>query len=112
METIDWWFRQELWRHDPDHATLTDQLCRGFNWIEAIAWIACAFLILRRHQRHHKSALEPVYALSFLLFAVTDLREAAVIHAWLIWVKAIILICILTLRQYMKQHHYPQLKAI
>ena len=82
-----WW----TYRGDPNG------LYHWFNLAEAVFWLGCAAMVAVRYRRR-RLPLEGWYALSFVTFAATDLREAFALQAWLIGVKAINLGLIVWLR--------------
>ena len=67
----------------------------------ATPWIAASSL------RHRRSRLELAYALAFLTFGLTDLREAFALQSWLIWVKLMNLLVLFGLRRIVIQRYYP-----
>jgi hypothetical protein len=49
---------------------------RIFNLVEAIFWAVVAACVLVRYLKRPVSRLEPLYAVAFLCFAVSDLVES------------------------------------
>lgn len=86
----------------------TDYVCRGFNFVEAAAWFVFAVLVLSRWGRHHKSGLELWYALTFVLFGISDLVEAQHLTSWLLWWKGANLVALFWLRRTVLRQHYPE----
>lgn len=82
---------QPWWTYDPAQATLWDHSYRNFNHFEGFVWTVFAILVLRRWQTHHRSRWELVYAAAFLLFGLTDFREAFVQSAPLVLLKVVVL---------------------
>ena len=85
--THTWW----TYRNAPNAAY------HWFNLAEAAFWLGCALTVWRRHAAR-RLPLERWYALSFVTFALTDLREAFALQTWLIAVKAVNLVAIVWLR--------------
>ena len=52
---------------------------RIFNLVEALFWAAVAVCVVVRYVKRPVSRLEPLYALAFVCFAVSDLVES---EAW------------------------------
>jgi hypothetical protein len=75
----------------------TGGLYHWFNLAEAVFWLACAAMVALRYRRRGLP-LEAWYALSFVTFAATDLREAFALQTWLIALKALNLGAIVWLR--------------
>ncbi|WP_337176647.1 hypothetical protein [Paludisphaera sp.] len=80
------------WTYVPRSATWIEHATHGFNLFEGAAWVVFAGLVLTRWARHRRSRVEPVYALAFLTFGLTDFREAYALDSWLIAVKLVNLI--------------------
>ncbi len=104
------WF--ETWwswaRSDSEPYLWTDLACRGFNFVEAAAWFVFAGLVARRWWHLHRSRLELVYALAFVLFGVSDLIEAWRLTSWLLWWKGANLAALFWLRRTVLRQHYPE----
>ncbi|MCA9027921.1 MAG: hypothetical protein KDA86_22115 [Planctomycetaceae bacterium] len=90
---------QPWWTYDPQTTGTWGHVYRWFNLFEGTVWFVFAGLVIHRWRRHRKSSLEPVYALTFLLFGLTDFREASAQSAGLVIMKAIILSGLFGLRQ-------------
>ncbi len=101
------WLSRPWWTYEPSTATVWDQLYRGFNLFEAGCWFVLAGLVLHRWMRHRRSGTEWVYALVFVLFGLTDVREAWEQSAGLVLVKGIVLVVLLVLRRQVMQRCYP-----
>lgn len=110
VETLSLWrglLSDPWWVYDPRTAGAWDHLYRGFNLFEGVAWLVFATLVLLRYQRRGQSGIEILYAVTFLLFGLTDFREAYVQSAALVLVKAVILILLWRLRAHVLKHCYP-----
>ncbi len=77
----------------------------GFNWIEACCWFAFAAFILIRHLRFRRTWFEPMYALSFLVFGLTDVVETGGLTVLLLLLKMMCVIALIALRHLVIQHH-------
>ena len=95
------WLTRTWWSYG--HGT--GALYHWFNLAEAVFWLGCAATVAVRYRRR-RLALEAWYALSFVSLAATDLREAFVLQAWLIAVKALNLGAIVWLRARLRRS-YP-----
>lgn len=95
-----WW----IWGPD---AQLPDQVYHTFNIAEGLAWIALGALVLRRWTPQKRSALEPLYALAFVTFGLTDFQEARELSTWLILAKGVNLALLLALRAIVIRRFYP-----
>ena len=104
---MDLFFHHVWWSYDAAEAVPADAVYHCFNLFEAAAWFAFAGLVLFRYAKHRHSLLEPVYALAFLGFALTDVQEAWTLTSWLIWLKGANLAALLGLRFYVIKHFYP-----
>ena len=82
-----------------------------FNLVEAIAWFTIGGYVFIRFMRNRKSFYEIVYAVLFILFGITDIRELRNLPVWLLALKAIILSGLLIVRFYLKRNHYENLKV-
>ena len=81
----------------------------SFNVAEAAAWFAIAVFVCYRYMRHRKTWYELLYALSFVLFGVTDLIETHSTTVWLLGFKAACLLAILLGRR-LVVGYYPDAK--
>ena len=54
------------------------------------------------------STVEPVYALAFFTFGLTDFREAYALDSWLIAIKLANLVALFALRRYVLRQCYPE----
>jgi len=86
------------------------RFCLCFNALEAAAWFAIGAWVFARYLRNRKSPLEILYAVLFVAFGLTDIREIASLPVWLLLLKAIILAAIVAIRGNLKRHHYPTLR--
>jgi hypothetical protein len=77
------------------------------NLIEGSVWILLAALVLWRYWRRRNSKWELGYAFAFLLFGLSDYREAYVLQTWLIWAKGINLFALFYLRRLIIRCYYP-----
>ena len=103
-----WW----TWaRNTNEPYSWTDFACRGFNFVEAAAWIIFAGLVFVRWRRCRKSNLELWYMLAFTLFGVSDLTEAWVVTSWLLWWKAVNLVGLFYLRRTVMRRFYPDARV-
>lgn len=100
---------QPWWTYDPQTTGTWGHVYRWFNLLEGTIWLVFAGLVLHRWRRHRKSRLEPVYALTFLLFGLTDYREASVQSAGLVLIKAAILVLLLGLRHLVRRRYDSRL---
>ena len=80
---------------------------RWFNLCEGAIWAVFAALVIRRWHAHRRSRLEIVYAAVFLLFGLTDFREAYVQSAALVGTKAIVLVSLFSIRRRVLKTCYP-----
>ncbi len=94
------------WTFDQQVASFWGHLYRGFNIFEGIVWVVFALVVFWRYLRRGQSFWEIVYAIAFLLFGLTDFREASTISAPLVLVKGIILILLLRLRHFVIKNCY------
>ncbi len=102
-----WWSFSES--DDPLHAWIY----RGINLVEGVFWVGFSAAVLIRRARqpvHRRSTLEWWYAFAFLIFGLTDFREAVALESWLIWVKLVNLIVLLLLRKRVMKNLYPASK--
>ena len=103
-------FVKAWWAYDPDGEG-RGQVYHWFNLLEGVAWIVIASLVLRRYVRHRHSMLEPLYALAFFAFGLSDFVEAYRLSTWLILSKGMILFTLLLLRHYLLRRYYPKSKS-
>lgn len=96
------------WSYDPRNGSLHSVLYRNFNLVEGTAWCVFATLVMRRYLHHRRSPLEVWYALAFLLFGMTDFREAWALQSWLLWIKLANLIALCRLRRIVIRKYYPE----
>ncbi len=95
-----WWSYNpsEHWFHQPYH---------WLNLVEGCLWVLFGLLVLRRFVGNRHSLLEPVYALAFFTFGLSDFREAYVLQPWLIGLKGVNLVVIFALRHHLLKRYYP-----
>ena len=67
-----------------------------------------AVLVIGRFFRFRKSFIEILYALAFLTFGLTDVREAYSLDSWLIWFKLANLVVLFRLRASVMRNLYPE----
>lgn len=86
----------------------------AYQWVnraEGLIWLILAGLVYRRFAKSQKSEVEPLYALAFLLFGISDFIEAVEYPAWLgIW-KVENLLVLLYCRSYLLRVHYVDSKV-
>lgn len=104
-----WWelFNQPWWTYDAESVTGWGLAYRWFNIGEAAVWLVFAVLVARRWQRFRQSSVEPLYALAFTSFGLTDVREASVMSAALLLAKGVNLAALLWLRAHVMRRWYP-----
>jgi hypothetical protein len=95
------------WVYCPGSADIHAQLYHSFNLVESSVWWVFAALVLLRFMRFRKSPRELLYALAFVLFGLTDLRESYCLSSWLIWAKLVNLGLLLWLRATVMRRFYP-----
>lgn len=100
-----------LWQFPAARPALFDVGYRGFNLLEAGVWWLCAALVAWRWKRHRRSPLEPWYAVAFLLFGLTDLREAYRLDPPLLAAKLIVLLALGWLRSRVRPL-YPESRML
>jgi hypothetical protein len=96
------------WTWDPTSAGIGDVAYRWFNLAEAAAWFVFGLMVFHRWRRHRHSGIEVVYAAAFVLFGLTDVREAWQQSALLLAVKGAVLAGLLTLRCVVRHRYYPE----
>ena len=100
------------WTWDAGRAGIGDMAYRWFNLAEAAAWFAFRVAVFRRWARHRHSPLEIAYAATFILFGLTDVREAWQQSARLFALKGLILTALLTLRRIVIRRYYADSRLI
>jgi thiosulfate reductase cytochrome b subunit len=95
------WLTHTFWTQ----ATAPHPLYHWFNLAECLFWLVCAAVVGRRWWAR-RYPLELAYALSFVAFALSDLREAYALQAWLILAKAANVVLLLGLRARLRPR-YP-----
>ncbi len=106
-QLLDLLITHTWWTPGAGEIAWVDRSYQAFNLFEAAAWLVLALLVLTRHLRNRRSRLELLYALAFLTFALTDLREAFALQSWLIWAKLANLLLLFGLRQTVIRRYYP-----
>jgi hypothetical protein len=105
---LDLLFTSTWWRYDPEDRSLFSVSYRTFNFVEGAVWIAFGVLVLLRFRKHRRSRLELWYAAAFVLFGLTDFREAQAMQSWLLWTKLAVLIVLLVLRKTVMRRYHPE----
>jgi hypothetical protein len=100
-------FWETWWVYDPQEKSAHSIFTHWFNFFEGAAWLLFAALVVRRHLRFRRSPVEVVYAAAFLLFGLTDFREAYSLQSWLLWLKLAILVALFLLRRFVMRTYYP-----
>ena len=100
------------WTWNPRTAGAGDIAYRWFNLAEAAAWSAFGLAVLLRWSRYRHSPLEIVYAAAFVLFGLTDVREAWQQSALLFGLKGGVLAALLTLRRAIRRRYYGESRLI
>lgn len=106
------WLLDPWWIWDATTAGPGDILCRWFNLAEAGAWLVFAAIVLVRWSRNRRSGLEVAYALAFVAFGLTDVREAWEQSAPLFAIKGVMLAILLALRGLLHRRHYPESRLL
>lgn len=106
-ELLDLLFTRAWWIYQP-HEDWYTELYHWFNIAEGIAWLVFALLVLRRYLMNRNSRLEIAYALAFVLFGLSDFREAYAVQSWLMLGKGAVLAAILWLRWILMSRYYPE----
>jgi hypothetical protein len=101
-------FLETWWTYDSTEQSGHSIFVHWFNLFEGCTWIVFAALALRRFLRFRRSQTEVVYAALFVLFGLTDFREAYSVQSWLLWVKLAILIALFRLRRSVMRRFYPE----
>lgn len=112
MDWLDLLWTRRWWEYRPDAPLYALLFPRYFNLAEFIGWEVCAGVVWWRDGRYRKSGIEVVYGLLFLVFGLTDLREAYALDSWLLWVKLINLIALFWVRRYVLTRYYPDWKTV
>jgi hypothetical protein len=110
MSRPDWLWHRE-WRRFDSATGLLANWSTWFNLVEAVCWFVLAVLVLRRFVMFRRSAWEPVYAATFVLFGLTDIYEAWRLTSWLLWVKALVCAALLIQRRWLHVQYYPGWKT-
>ncbi len=83
------------------------QVYRTFNLVEGCCWIGFAGLVFWRWLKNQKSSLEAWYALTFLVFGLTDYREAYLQTAPLVLTKGVLIVLLFWQRNLVTKRWYP-----
>ncbi|QDT36799.1 hypothetical protein Pan189_11620 [Stratiformator vulcanicus] len=87
-----------------------------FNVAEGLIWFGLGFYVLirayRRSWREGLSPVETAYAVAFVVFGLTDLREAWICTPVLIIAKGLICATILLIRREITRRYYLSTKWI
>lgn len=102
----DWLWEHTWWSYQPDDGGYSKPY-HWFNLLEGSFWIFLSALVLWRYLRHRRSPGELLYSFVFLLFGISDFREAYALETWLIWAKGVILLALLCLRRWIMRRYYP-----
>ncbi len=78
----------------------------GFNWAEAACWVGFALTVFVRHLRCRRTWIEPMYALTFVIFAFTDVIETTGLTVILLLLKVVCILALIAQRKLVVQH-YP-----
>ncbi|HEY3965743.1 MAG TPA: hypothetical protein VGM05_14390 [Planctomycetaceae bacterium] len=108
---LEFLFTETWWRYDPLEQSAHSIFTHWFNLFEGVAWCVFAVLVLRRYWKFRRSSIEIVYAAAFLLFGLTDFREAFCVQSWLLWIKLVILVALFCLRRVVMRRFYPESKV-
>ncbi len=95
------------WRYRPEDTPWVFGPYHFFNLFEGCVWLVFAALVIRRMMAGARSRIEGGYALAFLIFGLTDFREAYALDSWLIWLKLVNLIVLMRLRSAVLARYYP-----
>lgn len=96
-----------LWQYQSERLSTGDVVYHWLNLLEGAAWIGFGLLVLFRFARYRNSCLEIVYAAAFVLFGLSDFREAYFLQPWIIVAKGAILAALLSLRWIVIRRYYP-----
>lgn len=100
-----WW----IWRLET--AGIGDWAYRIFNVIEGLVWLVFGILVLFRWSRNRRSGWEWGYASAFVVFGLTDFREAYVQSIGLILIKGAVLVWLMLARRQCLRVWYPGAKV-
>lgn len=103
-------FTETWWAYDPQEQSAHSIFTHWFNFFEGVAWCLFAALVLRRYWKCRRSSIEILYAAAFVLFGLTDFREAYFVQSWLLWLKLVILVSLFLLRKSVMRRFYPESK--
>ena len=91
-------FEFPLIRTDWQEVGWTQKLYVGFNAAEAILWWSLAIFVWIRWGRNRQTPLEHLYAISFVVFGLTDVLEMDRYTVGLLMLKGFVLASILLCR--------------
>ncbi len=111
MPEVFEFFKHDLWQYSSGDTSVFSMCYHGFNLVEGAVWVSLGALTLRRFWRFRKAWLEVWYALTFVLFGLSDFVEAYALQPWLISAKLLILIALVTLRWQVLGRYYPECKT-
>ena len=103
---IDLLWNHTWWQYLPDDGGYSLPY-HWLNLIEGSIWIWLSVLVLVRYVRHQHSKLELCYSFAFLLFGLSDYREAYLLQTWLVWAKGLNLLALFYLRRLVIRRYYP-----
>ncbi len=100
------------WTWDPRSAGIGDVAYRWFNLAEGAAWFVFGLAVLLRWSRYRNSSLEIAYAAAFVMFGLTDVREAWEQSLLLFALKGFVLAILLSLRRVIRRRYYAEGRLI
>lgn len=100
------WF-QPWWVWQPVTAGVGDWAYRLFNLFEGLAWLFFGVLVVHRWFRNRRSIWELSYALAFVMFGLTDFREAYAQTLGLVLIKGVVLTWLMLARRRAIRVWYP-----
>ncbi|MBM81123.1 MAG: hypothetical protein CMJ78_11095 [Planctomycetaceae bacterium] len=110
MDALDILFVRTWWEYSADTPDSFTQFYHWFNLAEGTAWLIFAVLVFWRFCTQRKSSVEVFYALLFLTFGLSDIREAWIQTSWLIWLKLFNLLALFSVRRRVMRQCYPDAK--
>lgn len=111
-ELLDIVFVRTWWSYSDGTNPAFSKPYHWFNLFEGWVWILCGLAVFLRYLRNRHSELEVNYAVAFVLFGLTDFREAYAQSSWLLWLKLFNLIALSYLRHLVITRYYPRCKLI
>src|SRR6478752_5641459 len=91
-------------------STAQGQFYHSLNLGEGFVWLVLAALVAARFVRRRQSWLEVAYSAAFVVFGLTDFREAYRLESWLLLFKGVNLVALLWLRHIVIRRYYPASK--